>query len=89
MEISEKVAVELVTMWVERSIGSQESFGYLITTFIEEHPSIETSADVEKVLLASKRIASKIVKGHSSDAPLLLSYKAFSSALDHFITYLN
>lgn len=89
MEISEKIAVELVTMWVERSIGSQESFGYLISTFIKEHPSIETKADVEKVLLTSKKIASKIVTEHPSDAPLLLSYKAFSSALDHFIAYLN
>lgn len=89
MEISEKIAVELVTMWVERSIGSQESFGYLISTFIKEHPSIETRADLEKVLLASEKIAAKIVKEHATDAPLLLSYKAFSSALNHFIAYLN
>ena len=89
MEISEKTAVELVTMWVERSIGSQESFGYLISNFIKEHPSIETKEDIEKVLLSAKRIASKIIKEHPSDVPLLLSYKAFSSALDHFIAYLN
>jgi hypothetical protein len=89
MEISEKVAVELVTMWVERSIGSQESFGYLISIFLKEHPAIETSGDVEKILLSAKRIASKIVIEHPSDAPLLLSYKAFASALDHFISYLN
>jgi hypothetical protein len=89
MEMFEKIAVELVTMWVERSIGSQESYGYLISTFIKEHPSIETRADVEKVLMASKRIAAKIVKDHPSDAPLLLSYKAFSSALDNFIAYLS
>lgn len=89
MEISEKIAVELVTMWVERSIGSQQSFGYLISIFIKEHPSIETVTDLENVLHSAKRIASKIITGHPSDAPLLLSYKAFSSALDHFIAYLN
>jgi hypothetical protein len=89
MERYEKIAVELVTMWVERSIGSQESFGYLISTFIKEHPSIETKEDLERILLASKRIATKIIKEYPSDAPLLLSYKAFSSALDHFIAYLN
>ncbi|MFA6057903.1 MAG: hypothetical protein WC756_06880 [Taibaiella sp.] len=89
MEMSDKIAVELVTMWVERSIGCQESFGYLISTFIKEHPSIETRADLEKVLVASEKIAAKIVKEHSTDAPLLLSYKAFSSALNHFIAYLN
>jgi hypothetical protein len=89
MGIHEKIAVELVTMWVERSIGSQESFGYLISIFIKEHPLIKTKTDLQKVLLASKKIAGKTVKKYPSDAPLLLSYKAFSSALDHFIACLN
>ncbi|MFA6059462.1 MAG: hypothetical protein WC756_14745 [Taibaiella sp.] len=74
---------------MHRPPGCQESFGYLISSFIKNNPFIETIEELEEVLITSKRIAGKIVVQYPSDKYLNLSHKTFSSALDNFINCLN
>jgi hypothetical protein len=52
----DKLALQLVGMWVQKPPGSRESFGYLISSFIKENPFIETIEELEEILTASKRI---------------------------------
>ena len=85
MEISVKIAGELINIWRERTIGSQESFGYLISTFLEVHPAIKSMADIKKILWSAKKMASEIAKEFPSGTALHISYKAFASALNQFI----
>jgi hypothetical protein len=89
MIIYDKLAIELVSMWVDRSVGSQESFGYVISVFLRENPLIETTNDVKAILSASKKMADKVIKQYPHDGALHLSHRAFSSALDHFIACVN
>lgn len=86
---SEQLAEELVSLWIERSVGSQESFGYVISDFLLNNPEIVTTKDVKSVLLDTKRMAVKFAAQFESDVPLHLSHKAFNSALDNFIDRLN
>jgi hypothetical protein len=86
---SEQLAEKLVSLWVERSVGSQESFGYVISDFLRNNPSIQTTNDVKAVLLDTKRMAVKFAAQFDADIPLHLSHKAFNSALDNFIDRLN
>lgn len=85
MELFETLGAELVTLWMERSVGSQESFGYLISDFLQKHPDIISREDVAAVLQAARIKAAEAISGHGQDKAMNLSYKAFSSALDHFI----
>jgi hypothetical protein len=89
MILPDKLALQLVSMWVHRPPECQESFGYLISSFIKDNPFIETKEELEEVLIESKRIANKIAVQYSSDRYLNLSHKTFSSALDNFINCLN
>lgn len=89
MILPDKLALQLVSMWVHRPPECREAFGYLISSFIKDNPFIETKEDLEEVLMASKRMAGKIVVKHSSDTYLNLSHKTFTSALDNFINCLN
>lgn len=89
MAKNEQLASELVCLWVERSVGSRESFGYIISSFLNEHPLIETRADVEEILSTSRKMAEVVVMRHPNDVPLQLSHKAFTSALDNFISFFN
>lgn len=84
-----QLAKELVCLWVERSVGSQESFGYVISVFLKDNPLIVTREDIEGILSASKKIAEEVILQYPHDIPLNLSHKAFSSALDNFISCLN
>jgi hypothetical protein len=89
MILPDKIALQLVCLWMHRPPGCQESFGYLISSFIKDNPFIETIEELEEVLTASKKIAGKIVVQYPSDSYLNLSHKTFSSALDNFINCLN
>jgi hypothetical protein len=89
MILYDRLALQLVCMWVHRPPGCQESYGYLISSFIKDIPFIETKKELEEVLIASKRIAGKIIVQRPSDIYLNLSHKTFSSALDNFINCLN
>jgi hypothetical protein len=89
MILPDKLALQLVAMWVHRPPDSRESFGYLISSFIKDNPFIETKEELEEVLIASKRIAGKIAVQRSSHIYLNLSHKTFSSALDNFLNCLN
>lgn len=86
---NERLAVQLITMWVERPAGVQESFGYVISTFLKEHAFAATYGDIREVLSVTKTMAGKIIMDHPHDVALHLSHRAFSSALDSFISYLN
>jgi hypothetical protein len=89
MELVEIWGGELVHLWVEKSVGSRESFGYLISDFLNRHPDIHSAEDVRQVLTHARRIAGKVILEHPDDLPLNLSYKAFTSAIDQFINALK
>lgn len=89
MFLYDKLALQLVNMWVQRPPESKESFGYLISLFIKENPFIETIEELEEVLTTSKRIAGSIIVQCPPDNYLNRSHKTFSSALDNFINCLN
>lgn len=88
MELVELWGQELVNLWVEKSVGSRESFGYLISDFLHRHPDIHSAKDVEDILTIARGMAGKLILEYPDDTPLNLSFKAFTSAIDQFISVL-
>lgn len=85
MEVENEVVDNLVSLWVERSVGNRASFGYIIGEYLSVVLKGCNYFDLMQFLKKTKIASQKIIEQHSDDIPLRLSHAEFCSALDSFI----
>jgi hypothetical protein len=85
MKFENEWVEELVGKWVERSVGSQESYVYFIREYLSAtFPDCKYS-ELVQLLNQTKEVSQRVLLQYPEDAPLKLSHAAFCSAIDQVI----